>query len=325
MSPTGAAQQALIDRIGASGGLADLIATTPGVGRGRVDIPVEPTAFGTPAMRPDQVPTAEELRVAVGVLVELLVPTEGLDTPPRSSAALDHRERLPWPWVRRFSVAGSPLAAQNVRRALLADGRIEGPGGRRRDDVVIVLPFVTMMTEQWTARVLAGSRMRWRRLWDIAALNDRIPPRLTAHEGTIYAAPTAAEAGAAAGRGCGVRVPPVEPHDLLGIDLIRRMNAFLELRHGGDGRDRIVLEVLPALLANDRPMTSVAVPVIHQTWAEGAARRLAGGYPVDGPGAGTAGNVVLLTPQAPGSVIPSAAVLELASTVIGRAWERKAG
>ena len=127
-----------------------------------------------------------------------------------------------------------------------------------------------------------------------------------------------------AGRSLGVPVAISEPADLLGIDLLRRMNAFLDLRHGVEGRSRIVQDVLPRLLRNDRPMTTVGVPDIYRTWAQDAAQRLADGYAVPGPQVGTARDVVLLTPEAPGSVIPSTAVLELAATVIGRAWERKA-
>ena len=117
------------------------------------------------------------------------------------------------------------------------------------------------MAQRWSARVRAGAGMRWQRMWRTAATNDRVPPgialptiaeHLAAEFGPdrvhVVLADDATATVALVGEILGVQTGPLTTrHDVLGTDLLRRVNPVLGLSVGDVARREIVDRVWPEI------------------------------------------------------------------------------
>lgn len=340
----GAAQLELVRRLAAGtgdelpdfAGLADLVLTTTGPGRGLVDVPlpwpgaevVSPPGIGTPPVEPDQLPAEELLRVSAGVLARLLA------AEPRVPV---RRPSRPWrPWRRAFTLLGAPTTVELVRAALLARGLREG--GPRTTYLVLGGPLEDMMAQRWSARVRAGAGLRWQRMWRTAATNDRVPPGIAlptiashlADEFTparvhVVLAPDASTTLSLVGEILGVSTEPVaDRYDVLATDLLRRVNPVLHLAVGEDARRQVVRDLWPELAAGEEP-GPLGAPASQLDWAVAAGERMAvglsaGRYAVHGDPA-----LVVPTRRTGVRRAPDPDdVLAHALVVIGRAWRRTA-
>lgn len=349
----GSAQLELVRRLGlhAAGlsdfaALAELVLSTASPGRGLVDTPLpwpgEERAFGTPAIEPELLPADELVRAATAVLIRLLVEQPSTPVPrPRGQR---------W-WRRGFVVLGAPGTAEVVRDALLEAGWREG--GRRARYLVLGGPLVDMMAERWVDRLQAGGEIRWARAWRVAASRDRIPARLHLPE---VAARLAAEHGpdrvhvilgddpqtvlaaVSAALRVELAVDATSPTDVVGADLLRRLNPLLALAVGPEARTQVVAGPWTSARAAVRPVGctqhGLAVPEAARRWAAATADRIAaelraagaaGDYAVHGDPALVAEGLHLGTeptdPDRPTSVDP-ADVLELALAMIAELWDQ---
>lgn len=172
-APTGPSGRPAGGRTGGLAGLADRVFATPSPGRGLLDVPVPwrdaPSRFGTPGVEPDQVPTEELVRLAVGVLAHALpsLPPGPTAHPPAA---------WPMPWRRRFRLHGSPVTSAAVRENLLAQGLVESDW--RPTHVVIARPVEVMMAEHWVARAHDGGILKWSTLWRRAEAAGRLPSQI---------------------------------------------------------------------------------------------------------------------------------------------------
>ncbi|HET6166480.1 MAG TPA: hypothetical protein VFE07_06595, partial [Marmoricola sp.] len=259
----GAAQLEVTRRLAAIGdlpdfeSLADLVLGTAGPGRGLVDVPLpwpdHPTGtrIGTPPVAPEQLPADELLRVCAGVLATLLAAEPD---PPVV------RRARPWrPWRPSFTLLGAPGTVATVRAALLERGLREG--GARTTWFVLGGPLEDLMTQRWSARVRSGAAMRWQRMWRTAAANDRLPPAIAlptiashladefdAARVHVVLGEDATTSMAAVADVLGVSAGPMATrHDVLGTDLLRRVNPVLGLAVGDARRRAIVDRVWPEI------------------------------------------------------------------------------
>lgn len=314
------------------GALADLVLTTAGPGRGLVDVPLpwpnppDAARLGTPPVEPEQLPADELLRVCAGVLGALLA-AEPL-------VPATHRSR-PWrPWRRAFTLLGAPGTVAVVRDALLARGLREG--GARTTWFVLGGPLEDLMTQRWSARVRAGAGVRWQRMWRTAAANDRLPPAVAlptiaghlAEEFStdrvhVVLAEDATTTLATIAEVLGVQ--PAEAsvrHDVLGTDLLRRVNPVLGLAVGDATRRAIVDRVWPEIAAAE-DSGPLAAPAAHLDWAVRTGERMAAA--LSGARYAVHGDPALVVPtRRPGvrRAPDPDDVLAHALVVVGRAWRR---
>lgn len=311
--------------------LADLVLTTAGPGRGLVDVPLPwpdaaDTRIGTPPVEPELLPPDELLRVCAGVLATLLA-QEPVDTPARRSR--------PWrPWRRGFTLLGAPATVQAVRSALLDHGLREG--GSRTTWFVLGGPLEDLMTQRWSARVRAGAGMRWQRMWRTAAANDRLPPAIAlptiaghlADEFSpsrvhVVLAEDATASLAAIGDVLGVEAGQVTArYDVLGTDLLRRVNPVLGLAVGDAARRDIVDRVWPEI-TDGEDSGPLATPAAHLDWAVATGERMASA--LSGARYAVHGDPALVVPTRRPGVRPAPDpddVLAHALVVVGRAWRR---
>lgn len=318
------------------GKLADLLIATAGPGRGPVDIPLAwpgaETGFGTPGQEPEALPAEELLRICCGALATLLVRA------PVSAEAPGRRFRPPW--KRSFVALGAPGSAQLVRDVLGAHGLVDS--GLRPTYVILAGPLQDLMAQRWAARVAAGSRVRWPRVWRMAmsrhglplgidpvALADRLTADVGASRVRVVVADNPSETLHRVGEALGLHgLPDIAARagaGPLATDLLRRLNPVLTLRLGEDGRSRVIDSAWSDLVA-DEPATALAPPVDAAAWAFSTGTRLAaalgsGRYAVHGdPGL----VVPALRPGTPGRVDPTE-VLDLALDALARAWIRDTG
>lgn len=312
-------------------GLADLVLTTPGPGRGRLDPPLAwpaAPAYGSPPVEPERLSADELLRVVGGALTRLVV-----DLPSRPATP----SRRAWrPLRRRFVLRGAPSTARVVTEAL-ADKGLRA-GGPKATHVVVAGPLDVMMAQQWAARVRAGSTIRWRRLWRYNHVRDRIPPAIRLADRAealarqlgggrvhVVVAPDTRTAGHLVADVLGTDLPDLdEPAELGSTDLLRVVNAPLTLAAGPEGRARVVREVWPGLTEGEQPRR-IGVPKEHLEWAVARAEReverlrrgaAAAGYAVHG-------DPDLLVPDQGADLrraIRRKDTLDLGLEVLGRAW-----
>lgn len=294
-------------------GLADLVLARSGPGRGLAEQPLSwagPRAghrFGTPAVDPSVVPTEELVRVGVGALTELLLrsPADHHDAPgPR---------RPRFTRTPAFALAGAPVTTSAVRRTLAAAGHLEG--GRSPEVVLLAEPFDRALAQVWSARVQRGAPVRWAgfvRRWsgraelppsaDLPALArlwaQRVGPArvhlVVAPDGPDAAArETAALLGLHPKAARRPRAPEPRWRDLspAAVDVLRRVNAVLNVRAPEAVRAAVVRTLAAGLAGADRPGDAagplLTVPEPFRPWAlERAGAQAdeirAGGYPVHG-------------------------------------------
>jgi hypothetical protein len=338
----GAAQLELVRRLAAAdeavdlpgfGALADLVLSTPGPGRGLVDVPLpwpgrpdDEATVGTPPVAPEELPAEELLRVCTGVLVRLLAaePTEPV-----------RRASRPWrPWRRGFTLLGAPTTVDLVRGALLQRGLREG--GSRTTYLVLGGPLEDLMAQRWSARVRAGAALRWQRMWRLAAANDRVPPGIAlptiashladefdATRVHVVLAPDARTSLDLVAEILGVPATEItDRYDVLATDLLRRVNPVLTLAIGEQARRDVVARVWPEIASGEEP-APLAAPAGQLGWAIGAGERMAtalagGRYAVHGDPA------LVVPTRRPGvrRAPDPDDVLAHALGVVTRAWRR---
>ena len=321
-SAPGAAQLELVRRAAASShrlgstdllaALADLVLSRSGPGRGRAEQPLAwsggdvpgPRRFGAPAIDPADVPTVELVRLAVGLLTEVLLDPGAVGSTERRR---EPRRRL---LTREpaFVLVGAPVTTCVVRRDLAAAGHLEG--GRAPCVVLLAEPFDESLAQAWSARVQRGAPVRWRGFLQRWSGRDQLPPSADlgaiardwagrvgpqrVHVVTAAGDPSAATTTTAMLLGLGPRparkrtVPRAPALDLAAeqVDAMRRVNAVLKVRTRGEEHEAAVGR-LRALLAQTPGVDRVTLPEVFRHWAAARAQRLAddltsGGYAVHG-------------------------------------------
>ncbi len=275
--------------------LADTVLGGSGPGRGLGELPVTgpdaaATRFGPRAVDPADVPEEELIRVCVGVLADLLPVT----TPP-SVAAPGRRRRRRRPWRRAFRLVGAPDHVESLRASLAARGLVEG--GRSPRALVVGTDVEAMMRQVWTARVRAGGDTRWQRLWSRAAGRDTLPvridlPRVADHwtrrvgAGRVHLVlgrdhdavhRAAGEALGLPDLAVHIGHPAVPPWSSASVDLLRRLNAVLNIRLDLVRADALRDGVLPDLLADsgDGQDDPLRAPDRYREWSRGRAAGIA--------------------------------------------------
>ncbi|MGZ6803120.1 MAG: hypothetical protein ACXVFU_08700 [Nocardioidaceae bacterium] len=280
--------------------LADLVLARSGPGRGLPRLPLPwpgaaAPAVGVPARDPSQVPLEELVRTGTGSLAELLLAGDAPPAPP----ARPPRRR---PWSRQFHLAGAPVSTAGLRASLAAAGHVEG--GRHPEVVLLAQPFDVHLAEVWSARVQAGSSVRWETFVARSVRRRELPPALRlAETGRLWAARVgpdkvhvlvapadADQARRAVAVALGLRSRAAEAAFPLaglppaGTDVLRRLNKVLHVRVAPERQDAVRARAAGLLHAATTPL---AVPDEHREWARTQAARLAeelaaGGYAVHG-------------------------------------------
>jgi hypothetical protein len=308
----GAAQLELVRRLADRGGalrgftgLADLVLGRSGPGRGLAQQPLtwdgaEAPRFGPPPVDPADVPDDELLRLAVGVLAELLLRAPS----PAAERSVVRR----WPVTRSpaFALVGAPVTTALVRRDLGAAGH--AAGGRSPDVVLFAEPVDRALAQAWSVRVQQGGSARWRGFVDRWAARRELPPAVdavrTARQWAervgpgkvhvVVAPRTSAEASSAAAGLLGLdlgarrqlrpRWRDLEPG---AVDVLRRLNGVLGVRATHDDQADAV-RTFVRLFDDAKPVGSpLTVPGRHLSWVRDVAERMAGdvaagGYAVHG-------------------------------------------
>ena len=279
--------------------LADTVLSGSGPGRGLGELPVTgpdlaPAGFGPRAVDPADVPEEELIRVCVGVLADLLPVT----VPPPVAAPGRHPRRRPRrrrPWRRAFRLVGAPDDVESLRTSLAARGLVEG--GRSPRVLVVGTDVEAMMRQVWTARVRAGGDTRWQRLWSRAAGRDTLPVRIDlprvadhwarrvgAHKVHLVLGRDLDSVHCAAGEALGlpdlavhIGHPAVPPWSSASVDLLRRLNAVLNIRLDLVRADALRDGVLPDLLADsgDGQDDPLRAPDRYREWSRGRAAGIA--------------------------------------------------
>jgi hypothetical protein len=315
-SAPGAAQLELVRRLAALapargvapaafGTLADVVLTRSGPGRGLAEQPLSfPSGapgrrFGAPPTDPSDVPPTELVRVAVGTLTQLLLESPG---GPAERTELRRRRITRSP---AFALVGAPVTTSAVRRALGAAGHAEG--GRHPRVLVLAEPLDETLAQVWSGRVQRGAPVRWGGFAERWSRRRNLPPsadfaalaghwartvgRENVHVVVAPADPARVVAdllGVTLGR---ARHPHLRPRwkDLspAAVDVVRRVNAVLNVRAEGARRADAVRACAALLAAVDSPAPRLALPERFRDWATARATRLAddlraGGYPVHG-------------------------------------------
>lgn len=317
-----------VRRPGAALAESILIASAPG--RGRPDLELAgvsaPSRFGMPPVDPSDLPVAELLRVATGVLAEALVATAPI--PP----AVLPRAR---PWRTRYRIVGDPMIADPLRTQLALRGHPPHGSRRGRRPVVLVVGagVEQMIADAFTANVLDTGSRPWRQWVASLASRDILPPRAD----LATAARTWTER---VGRDrvhlvldpdavpglVGVRRPLSLPAPLGGteVELIRQVHRALALLVA-PSRSRELLRVVlrpyveaAASQAGAHGREPLVVPPPHREWLQRRAERLHGemiaaGYPVHGDPAS-----LLAAADPAGTTTPGDGILWLAiRTLLG--------
>jgi len=269
--------------------LVDRVLTSSAPGRGQPDLELvgvhDGSPFGPRPVDPATLPTEELLRMAVGVLAELVLERDpGVRPEPRTLPAP--------PWRRGYHLAGDPQLAGHARAALADAGR--RPGHRSPVAVLLADDLGAMLADVWTWRVQQGVTPTWH--WWLAhwARRDQLPPRADL---TAVAARWADRVGrqrvhvvvgtALPADLLGLRVdPPVDRLSAGAAEVVRQANTVLAVLASPDQHQRVLDDVLLPALAAERGAPP-AVPARQQEWVRRRADRLveeltAAGYPVHG-------------------------------------------
>jgi hypothetical protein len=286
--------------------LADLVLERTGPGRGLPELPLawpspdgsQPPVVAAPLgarpVDPAAVPLEELVRVAVGVLGELVLGSE--PSPPSPAAA---PRRLPW--SRSFRVVGPPVAARRLRAALGAAGHAEG--GRRPRVLLPAPPFDDALRQAWTARVLRGSQSSWRKFVRRRMRSGVLPPsvdlprlaeawagQVGAERVHVVVASDDAALRRTAAEVLGIQEPaapgPGFPSSPAEVDVLRRLNGMLRVRVDRE-RHRLLLAGVAVQVMGAEADEPLRVPDRCADWADAQEGRMLraledGGYAVHG-------------------------------------------
>jgi len=304
------------------GALADRVLESSAPGRGQPDLQLAGalpwSGFGPAPVDPAEIRAKDLVRLAVGVLAELVV-----DADPGPVEAAKPPRRMPW--RRGFHIVGNPLAGEQTREALARAGRRNG----RRDPVAVVLAddLGGMFADQWCWRVRHGLSTpfaSWVGQW---ARRDELPRPL---DPAAVAARWARRVGADNVHVVVQRHPEAEVARIVGArrpldgahtglsgaasQLVRDVNGVLRVLVDAERHQHLLDTVLLPWLADEHG-PRWAVPARHEEWVRRRAERVreelaAGRYSLHG-------DLDLLVPradaQSAGAQPPSAeAVLEVA-------------
>ena len=149
--------------------LADTVMAVSGPGRGLPELPLPGAPLAARSgPRPvplDDLPPAELVRVASGVLVSLLLRHDGV-APVRNPGV----RRA---WRRAVKVTGAPQTVDSLRGQLRERGYDDA--GPLEAAVVVVLPIDVMAVEVWANKVLRGAEVKWGRFWARWHAEDQLP------------------------------------------------------------------------------------------------------------------------------------------------------
>ena len=281
--------------------LAERVLTASAPGRGTPDLLLagggtEPR-FGPRPVDPADLPAAELLRVAAGLIAEdLAAGRAGSIVEPgersRSETLSRVGNRARRPWAPRYALVGHPWLVGPAVQSLARVGR--GPRPDPRHVYVLGADLPAMIGHAWTARAFDEGGAGWSEWLAGLARADRLPPRadlvtparnwaarIGPERVTVVLDPEALP------RALGVRrvgAPPV-----LGgaaVDLARRVGASLGVLVRPRRRTALLRErLLPRLSGAGGP--PVAVPAERWQWVAERADRMrdalsAGGYAVLG-------------------------------------------
>ena len=276
----------------ASAALAEAILSAPLPFRGLPDLdlvdgPATP-GHGPEPVDPASLPDAELVRVAVSVLAPAAVRRPEPEAPDPAVGTRLVR-RLDAIVHRPYRLAGDPVLAAHVRRALVARGRRPGDGG----DVIVVGDAIDrMLADAWWHRVQRHGAPPWDAWLAGVVARDEVPqvidlPAVATrwqHErpGRVVVGVGAGAVSAAAGGPAHVEVPR---RSAAGAELERRVGMALAVLVEPDERTRLLRRgVLPAGLDTPEDEPLVLTPAAH-AWATRVAERMteslrADGYPV---------------------------------------------
>lgn len=279
--------------------LVDRILDSSAPGRGQPDLELlgagEGRRFGPPPVDPAALPPAELVRMAVGVLAEMVAETDV--APGVSGSGTRSTQPSGAPWRQAFHLVGNPFAADETRAALRSAGKLSG----RRAPVALVIAddLDTMLADLWAWRVRHTVHADWP--WWVAnwARKDQLPPRLNlprvlrtwadrvgVSRVHVVVGP---EPAAEVARLLGVRRPlaaPLRPPSPEATAVVRHTNAVLRVIVDEDRHQRLLDGVLLPVLAEERGRRT-AVPAEHRDWVRRRAGMLrdgllSGEYPVHG-------------------------------------------
>ena len=283
--------------------LAVRVLTRPAPGRGPVDLPLGWPGEGrvsadgfhhrsSPPTDPGSLDVEEVVRVAAGVLADVLLELPAGPPPPR-------RRRVPRPrrgpsvWVegppRTRAAVQAELEAAGTR---LHRGRLRWWGGRTVPDrvLVVVPPLERGLLEVWEDRSVAGAARRWEQWVQELQGSGRLPPSLRSRTVANWW-----------GERIGVDRVQVEVRpgvdsagDLtaLEVDVVRRVNAVLLLHLREHERAGLAAHLGERLHGLGRRIgvpgpVELRVPPAQLEWLQRWSARItdglaAAGYPVDG-------------------------------------------
>lgn len=297
----GAQQLELLRRLNQRGApssrLVERVLTASAPGRGTPDLELDGAApdsrFGPRPVDPEQLPTAELVRVASGLIAADLVATvpakaatSGERDPVRRIRALLTR--------RRYRLVGDPWLAEPIRAALTRHGR--PPGGRGARVYVLGTDVQTMVADAWTARCLAEGGPSWPDWLRGLRRRDETPPRID------LAAAVDQWTRHSPGRVEVVLDPDLLPGLLRypsrwqptvpslsanAVELARRVSVPLGLLVLPRERARLLRGPFAEWLSRSAPGAPLAVPASSEDWLRAVGARLRGslleaGYPVHG-------------------------------------------
>ena len=283
----GAQQLELVRRLNAlaplDGSLIEQILSTGGPGRGQQDLALvgdDAPAFGAAPVDPATMPADELVRLASGVLADLVVERA-------QPAPAEARPKLLRP---RYLLRGDPWLTRSARTQL----RVRGlpPGGRRARGLVVVDPLDDFCADLWSALSAHALVPRWS-TW-LQRLDEHLPPRVD---------PVAQAAALARRRGVG-RVEICVGFDVVGevlgspltpparlshaaLEAMRHVRGVLRVTVGEPGTRALVQSTLIPWLGagDDAELPRPGVPRMLLPWLRAEAKRWQdglAGYPVRG-------------------------------------------
>ncbi|KQZ76125.1 hypothetical protein [Nocardioides sp. Root151] len=274
--------------------LVDRVFETSGPGRGQPDLELvgvhTGSRFGPRPVDPAELPGDELIRMAVGLLADLVVAHE-------PGEPVVEKPRAALPWRRAYSLYGDPLAVSQVRTTLVRAGA--APGRRSPVAVILADDLAGMLADVWSWRVQHAVNPSWR--WWLAgwARNDRLPrvldlPSVAANQAArlgadrVHIVAAAHHVPLVAGL-VGCRRPVDATRVGLSpeaLDVVRHVNVVLRVLADPDRHQHLLRDVLLPWLADETGRRRV-VPPRHLEWVRHRAMRMrdelrVAGYPVLG-------------------------------------------